>query len=186
MKKYYLNKYFWMSSLFILLINTGILSQINSRPQGGELNNKIVLTSRYSPGIYTSFEQFLDDAPAIPSFKIKVIKETGSVELYKISGQDSSGVMVKNAWGISVGNELYKISKGKLLAIEKVGSGFMLSKFVDPKRRKNNAIFWRNNIGSRKGVKNPFGNKDILKTTSVKGQKFTLTHLDMKTGELIN
>jgi len=85
-----------------------------------------------------------------------------------------------------VGNELYKINKGKLLAIEKVGSDFMVSKFVDPKKRKNNAIFWRNNIGSRKGVKSPFGNEDSLKTTSVKGQKFKLTHLDMNTGELIN
>jgi len=146
----------------------------------------ILKANQFATGIYTSFDQFLDNAPAIPSFKIKVNKETDSVELYKIDGRDSSGVLVKNAWGISVGNELYKISKGKLLAIEKVGSGFMLSKFVDPKRRKNNAIFWRNNIGSRKGVKNPFGNKVSLKTTSVKGQKIKLTHLDMKTGELIN
>jgi hypothetical protein len=186
MIKYNFYKYFWVSSLFILLINTAIFSQDNSKTHGGELNNKILLTNRYSPGVYTSFEQFLADAPAISIFRIKVNKGTGSVELYKISGQDSAGILVKNAWGISVGNELYKINKGKLLAIEKVGSCFMLSKFVDPKLRKNNAIFWRNNIGSRKGVKNPFDIEDVLKTTSVKVQKIKLTHLDMNTGELIN
>lgn len=165
---------------FLLFFNEAF-SQNNNRQLSRILNS-----DQFATGIYTSFEQFLDDAPAISSFKVKVNKVTGSVELYKINGQDSSGVLIKNAWGISVGNELYKINKGKLLAIEKVGSGFMLSKFVDPKKRKNNAIFWRNNIGSRIGVKNPFGNEDSLKTTSVKGQKIKLTHLDMNTGELIN
>ena len=171
---------FSMTLSFLLFCNDAF-SQNNNRQLSRILNSDQFVT-----GIYTSFEQFLADAPAIASFKVKINRDTDSVELYKINGRDSSGVLVKNAWGISVGNELYKINKGKLLAIEKMGNGFMLSKYVDPKQRKNNALFWRNNIGSRKGVKNPFGNKDSLKSTSVKGQKFKLTHLDMNTGELIN
>ena len=145
-----------------------------------------ILTDKYYPtGIYTSFQQFLDNAPAIPEFMVHVNKTTGKIELLQLSEKDSSQQIVNNLWGIAVGNELYKYDDGQLYPIEKAGKGFMLSKYIDPQIRKNKGLYWRRNVGGRTGDYNPFDDKHIYRSPA---KDFTLnieaTHLDMKTGNL--
>lgn len=138
----------------------------------------------YPTGIYTSFEQFKDNAPAIPMFYVGVNRQTGEVNLYQLTS-DSTKQLVPNAWGLAVGNELYKYQNGQLYAIEKDGNGFALSKYLDYQTRKNKALFWRRTVGNRQGDNNPYNDKHIYRApTQDSTIHIEATHIDMKTGSL--
>ena len=174
-----------------LLVNTKakgtniiINKQVKIRSDQVAMQNKIKRETVYPTGIYTSFLQFLDDAPAITSFRVSYNVKTDSVTFFKIDSKDSSGKAIDSIWGLAAGNELYRYSNGNIVPIEKLDNGFLLSRYVDPKLRKNHASFWRNNIGNKTDTNNPFDNKYNVKVKTKNGLEFQATRIDMRTGNL--
>jgi len=164
--------------------NTFINSRIKLKNRQEPTQNRITKETTYPTGIYTSFKQFLDDAPAITSFRVSFDTKTDSVAFFKIDSKDSSGTAIDSIWGLAAGNELYKYSNGSIVPIEKLDNGFFLSKYVDPKLRKNHASFWRNNIGNKTDTHNPFDNKYNVTVKIKNGLEFQATRIDMRTGNL--
>lgn len=147
-------------------------------------SSQILKDSVYPTGIYTSFLGFKNNAPSVSHFLTMVDSVTKQVSFYKMAA-DSSLQPIKNAWGMAINNELYKFENGQLYAIEKNAAkdGFSLSKYIDYRRRKNQALFWRKNIGSRQGDDNPYNDAHIYRTQA--GMlKIETTQLDIATGEL--
>ncbi len=147
-------------------------------------SNTILRNSKYLSGIYTSYQDFLNNAPAVKNFYVGVDTGTHKVILYQLN-QDSTVDVLPDAWGLSVHNELYYYQDGQLYPIEKDGKGFALSKYLDFKTRKNNAQFWRITVGKKQGDGNPYDDNHIFRAAADSiSIKIEATHLDMKTGKL--
>lgn len=150
-----------------------------------ETNLKILSDSIYQTGVFKSFQEFIDNAPSITNFYTLVDSNSNQVQLYELTA-DSSSQLIANAWGISINNELYRYQDGQLYAIEKDGSSFTLSKYLDYRTRKNQAFFWRRYIGKRQGDDNPFNDAHVYRTAlninpSIKVEA---TQLNMATGTI--
>lgn len=144
--------------------------------------------SMFSSGIYLSFDEFKHQKPAHDRFHIRTDAASGNVEVQSFSVTDSTLRPVQNAWGIAVANELYVIRNGKLLPAEAVGGNLVLSKYIDPDTRKNNAAFWRMNIGSQMqehDAGNPFSNRYVIELDNYRnrGVKGEAKKLNAETGE---
>ncbi len=157
-----------------------------STPASETANDKIFTDSVYQAGLFTSFDQFKKDSPAIKRFSIHI----GSDSLHSLSfyfqNTDGSSSLIQNVWGISAGNELYIFQEGQLYPIEKYSGGFYLSKYINPLKRKNQAIYWRRRIGALQGDNNPFDDAHIYRAPAIpsSGLKLETTYLDMKSGQL--
>lgn len=148
-------------------------------------HSKIFMDKVFNQGILLSYQEFLDDAPSSSNFFVGVDNQTSKVKIFQLTS-DSSMHLIVNPWGLSIHNELYKFVDGGLYAIEQLGNGFILSKYKDYKTRKNNANFWRANVGSRMGNANPYDDKHIIRVPALISNdlKIEATHLDMNTGKL--
>lgn len=85
--------------------------------------------------------------------------------------------------------EQYVYTEGQLIPIEKSGKGIIISRFQKPEIRRNQAIYWRNLMGSTADT-NPFGrsqNKKAKKHKALSGKKEqpVATSIDVETGELL-
>lgn len=148
-------------------------------------NFKILGDSIYQTGVFLNFQEFLNDVPSITNFYTSVDTSTLQVQLFKIM-EDSSAALIQDAWGICINNELYRYKNGQLYAIEKDGNSFTLSKYLDFRNRKNQAIFWRRYIGELQGDPNPFNDAHVyrIETKLDPAIKIEATHLDMATGDI--
>jgi hypothetical protein len=146
----------------------------------------ILKTSDYTTGIYTSFEEFKNNAPSITSFYADVNKKNNQVELYQIMA-DSSSQRIAQAWGMSISNELYFYTDGQLYPIEKSGNTFYMAKYLEPRTRKNQAIYWRQIIGARQGDTNPYNDDHELlkKVPTAENISLEATHLDFDKNDFI-
>lgn len=164
--------------------NTLILSTSNISPEDPQ-NWPIFVNTGYLNGVYLSFQEFKDNAPSVKNFFTGVDSTTGKIGIFELNS-DSSTVAIQSPWGICVGNELYKFSDGELYAIEKGKSQFLVSKYLDFRTRKNQALFWRQRLGNSQNDNNPFDDRHIFRAAIDKGSSVTIeaTKLDNKTGEL--
>lgn len=149
-------------------------------------NNTILTTSNYADGVYLSFDEFKSNSPSVNKFYADVNPVNKQVSLYKLAA-DSSSELIQDAWGISVNNELYFYTDSQLYPIEKSGNSFYMAKYLKPRTRKNQAIYWRKIIGSRQGDTNPFNDAHILRRTvpTAKNVSLEATHLDFDTEDFI-
>lgn len=146
---------------------------------------KILADSIYPTGVFVTFNEFVNNSPSIGKFYTMVDTGTKEVQVYQVY-EDSTSTLLADLWGICVNNELYRYKNGQLYAIEKEGEGFTLSKYIDFRRRKNQAFFWRRYIGERQGDNNPFNDAHIYRT-SINGSpdiKIEAALIDMTTGEI--
>lgn len=150
-----------------------------------EINLKILSDSIYQTGVFKSFKEFTDNAPSVTNFYTLIDSNSNEVQLYELA-TDSSSHLIANAWGISINNELYRYQDGQLYAIEKDGNSFTLSKYIDYRRRKNQAFFWRRYIGKRQGNDNPFNDAHVYRAALNINPaiKVEATQLNMATGTI--
>ncbi|MEJ7673291.1 MAG: hypothetical protein WKF59_11395 [Chitinophagaceae bacterium] len=94
-------------------------------------------------GIYLSFNEFKNNAPSIRNYYVNVDSQNNKVKIYQIL-PDSSSKLIEKAWGLSLNNELYFYASGQLYPIEKSGNTFYMAKYLEPKTRRNQALYWRN------------------------------------------
>jgi hypothetical protein len=148
--------------------------------------NAILNTAEYPDGVYLSFNEFKSNSPSVNRFYADVNPVSKMVSLYKLA-VDSSSELIQNAWGLSINNELYFYADGQLYPIEKSGNSFYMAKYLEPRTRKNQAIYWRKIIGSRQGDTNPYNDAHILRRTvpTAKNVSLEATHLDFDTQDFI-
>lgn len=146
----------------------------------------ILKATEYSRGVYTSLEEFKNNEPSITNFYVDVNKKNNQVELYQIMA-DSSSQRIAKAWGISISNELYFYADGQLYPIEKSGNTFYMAKYLEPRTRKNQAIYWRQIIGARQGDTNPYNDAHELlkKVPTAENISLEATHLDFDKNDFI-
>jgi|GEM_PF-5917479 len=109
-------------------------------------NLSILKNTQYKPGIYTSFSDFVNNKPSVSKFTIFPDEATGKIKLY-VSSADSLQTELKQLWGFSLDNELYYYNNGDIVPIERSGSGFVLSAYMNPEERSNQAMIRRNLMG---------------------------------------
>ncbi len=150
-------------------------------------DHKVLLDSIHPRGVFLSFQEFLNNAPSISSFSLAVDEHSKGIQFYEIS-TDSSARMISGVWGISINNELYRCQDGQLYAIEKDGNGFALSKYLDYRSRKNQAMFWRRFIGERQGDNNPFNDAHVYRASlgNDSSAKAEAIRLNMSSGNIDN
>lgn len=115
----------------------------------------------FSSGIYLNYDEFKNRKPSFGQFFIKTDAIAKKVQVYSFSGADSTMQLV-NPWAIASANEVYVFNSGKLYAVEAIGSNLVVSKYLNPQRRINNAMFWSNYVGNRFSSsedRNPFDNR---------------------------
>jgi len=144
----------------------------------------ILKDTAYHDGIYTTFNEFKNNAPAITRFYATIDDKDKAVKLYQLM-PDSTSKLIENAWGVSVNNELYFYSAGQLYPIEKAGNGFYIAKYLEPRTRRNQAIYWRKYIGKWQGDENPYNNAQVLKRSAGKDIAIEATHLDFDLEDFI-
>lgn len=139
----------------------------------------ILKDSIYPSGVYVSFNDFKNNSPSIKNFYTNVDSQSNMINLYQLL-PDSSSQLVKKAWGISVNNELYFYASGQLYPIEKSGNTFYAAKYLEPKTRRNQALYWRQYVGKWQGDNNPYNNVHVLRKSTPAAANVSLeaTHLD--------
>lgn len=101
----------------------------------------ILVDSIYREGAYASYDEFLANKPSIKNYKTVVGKKK-KLKLVNVAENDQKDTL--SIWGICKNGEIYKYSKESLIPIEKRGTGFVISGYVENTTRRNNNIF---NIG---------------------------------------
>ncbi|WPV66933.1 hypothetical protein [Chitinophaga sp. LS1] len=149
----------------------------------------VMKDANVNEGIFTSYDAFTVNKPessmgvwAVPD----TTKGAGYVKVYTM-GADSSVQQVTKIWGICLGdNELYKYEDGKLISIERDGEGIILSRYQEPKKRKNQAFYWRRLAANGwPNDTNPFCREQSVFVKHGQGdQRPVATRIDMATGEL--
>lgn len=142
----------------------------------------ILQDAAYVEGVYTSFEEFKANKPSITAFKTEKVR-TG-IKLYT---DDAAHTPIENAWGFCIKGELYRVSEGAVLPIEKSGHGFVLSNYLQNAKRRNQAVFWSAMAGGVIGTTiTTSAMKPYMVTTIpyITKQYPEATALDMETGEL--
>lgn len=143
-------------------------------------NYPILKDTVYTPGIYLSFNEFKNNSPAITDFYVSVDSQSHRVNLYEIM-PDSSNRLIDKAWGVSINNELYYYTSGQLYPIERSANTFYIAKYLEPRTRRNQAIYWRMYVGKGQGDVNPYNDVHVLrkKVDSQNNVALEATHLDV-------
>lgn len=106
----------------------------------------VFTAKKLNKGVYTSYEQLLQNAPAITrAFWIApdTLAANGNMKIMQL-GADSVAAEVKGAWGVCFGGaELYKNEAGVLVPLEMAAQSFTVARFQEATLRKNQAMAWR-------------------------------------------
>ncbi len=98
----------------------------------------ILIDSNYREGAYASFEEFLANSPSVKNYETIVGKKK-KVKL--INAAENSRKDTLNVWGICKNGEIYKYHEESLIPIERQGTGFVVSGYVENTTRRNNNNF---------------------------------------------
>lgn len=156
---------------------TGTKNDIAAKVKTG--SSAILNAREYVSGVFTSFDEFKNNAPSVTQFYADVNPVNKQVNLYQLA-TDSSSTLIQNAWGLAVNNELYFYSGGQLYPIERSGNTFYMAKYLPFRTRKHQANYWRKIIGTRQGDTNPYNDAHILRRNipAAKNVSLEATHLD--------
>lgn len=120
-----------------------IIERVNSR-----FALPILQTKSFHKGVYSTFEEFKNNAPSIDSF---LVRRSGSKLIVLKWNSDGTQTPLPELWGLCSNNELYKYYRGELIPIEKEDQSFILSHYLEAINRKNKAIFWSSILGGVAG-----------------------------------
>lgn len=94
----------------------------------------IYTTSQFNDGIYTSYKEFLKNAPSITNFTLGI--EYGKVVAYNIH-DDSTCNIINMPWGMCYQGQLYRYNMNWFIPIKRHGLSFM---FTDPQFKSNQDV----------------------------------------------
>lgn len=107
----------------------------------------VLTASAYKEGVYTSFNEFLQNNPSIDNFE--AITEDKKVRLYSVAGVYRS--RIDKPWGVCTDGELYKYEAGELIPVERLGNGFLISTYLENTNRRNKNMFTAALVGGAVG-----------------------------------
>ncbi|MEO6252773.1 MAG: hypothetical protein ABIO79_05685 [Ferruginibacter sp.] len=103
-----------------------------------KINPPILVDSNYVEGVYANYAEFLANSPSVKNFETVVTKKK-KVKLVNVTENMPKDTLT--AWGICKNGEIYKYYEEELIPIEKKGSGFIISGYVENTTRHNNNLF---------------------------------------------
>lgn len=104
--------------------------------------------TRYREGVYINFEEFLLNNPFLKNYHAE-IENTGTVKIFELN-PDSTKKEI-SPWGLCKEGEIYKYHENRLVPIEKYGTEFMISGYIETVNRRNRNLFGAALIGGAVG-----------------------------------
>lgn len=147
---------FGVFSKRVLLYAKDVLAD-NSRPLTMDeiVNNSyqdlqvpILTDTIYREGIYSNFEEFLQNKPSITAYETLLIDKS----TVKFTRKSATGnVDTIDMWGVCKAGEIYKYYESSLIPIEKKGTGFIISDFIQNSNRRNKNVAFFSILGGMAG-----------------------------------
>ncbi len=98
----------------------------------------ILRETSYKPGLYTTYDEFLQNNPSVLSYQTSTTKKDGVQ--FKIVQEDGSEKPVI-PWGLSKNGELYVYHDKNLVPVERKENNFIISAYVEARKRRNQAMW---------------------------------------------
>jgi hypothetical protein len=140
--------------------------------------------SKMDDGVYLSYEDFLQNKPAITRFELS--GSNARARVYTVAS-DGGKSEVPQYWGVVKNGEVYKYKEGHLIPLERDGFGYVISSYIADYKRRNRSIIWGSVAGGITGAaimsaSTGLQYADAFPTLKVSPEA---TAIDMETGELI-
>lgn len=97
----------------------------------------ILQEANYKPGLYTTYDEFLQNNPSVLTYQTSTTKKEGLQ--FKILLEDGSEKQI-TPWGLSKNGELYVYHDKNLVPIERKENNFIISTYVEVRKRRNQAM----------------------------------------------
>lgn len=149
--------------------NTDITGYVNS------MRNVISIISIPKKGVYKTFDEFVNNAPSITDYEIKLDKKADIMYVKDAAG---SGYVLHDFWGYCDGQHFFINSAGNVFPIWRQGYTFNAYGFKALSRLKIQRVYNFLMFGVIGGLTRPDS-----KTITYKGERSPL-QIDMTTGEL--
>ena len=108
----------------------------------------VITATIHNDGIYKNFEEFLQNNPSVTDYQTTVIDKNK----IKFTNKNAEGTVdTLNVWGLCKSGEIYKYHDEALIAIEKQGTGFIVSDFIKNSNRRNRNVAFFSLMGGIAG-----------------------------------
>jgi hypothetical protein len=124
------------------------VEQIISQPYQN-INVPILAETIYNEGIYKNFQEFLQNKPSVQDYDTIVVAKK-KIKFFTKSINGAADTI--SVWGICKAGKIYKYHADSLVAIEKQGTGFIVSDFIKNNIRRNRDSKKYNLAGSIAGA----------------------------------
>lgn len=119
------------------------IKQINNQAQK-QKEVTILRDSDFKEGAYMNFEEFLQNKPSIINFETAVVDKR---KIRFVNSDSNASEKTLHVWGLCKQGEIYKYYDESLIPIEKQGSSFIISNYVESKSRRNRNQFFLSLMG---------------------------------------
>ena len=116
--------------------------------QAQQKDDPIIKDSIYSEGAYLGFEDFLQNKPSVTDYELATNEKK---ELKFVKPGQNGQKEAFAIWGLCKGGEIYKNYEGTLIPIEKHGTGFIISNYVQRTNKTNRNLFFSSMTGAMVG-----------------------------------
>ncbi|MGC4234969.1 MAG: hypothetical protein QM594_18460 [Niabella sp.] len=113
------------------------------------LDVPILREENYKPGLYATYNEFLQNNPSIDTYRTETSKKTG-IRFYTAYGGESEKEV--NPWGLSKDGELYVYHDKNLVPIERSQNSFVISAYVEARKRRNQSVLIGALVGGMTGA----------------------------------
>ncbi len=103
----------------------------------------------YKPGLYATYDEFLQNNPSIDTYRMETSKKTG-IRFFTAYGSESEKEV--NPWGLSKNGELYVYHDKNLVPIERYQNSFVISAYVEARKRRNQSVLIGALVGGMTGA----------------------------------
>ena len=109
----------------------------------------ILLEEAYNAGLYATYEEFLQNSPSIETYRTETSRKTG-IRFYIPDGNENEKEI--SPWGLSKNGELYVYHDKNLVPIERHQNNFVISAYVEARKRRNQSVLIGALMGGVTGV----------------------------------
>lgn len=110
----------------------------------------ILHEATYKPGLYATYDEFLQNAPSIENYRTETSKKNG-IRFYAASGSGNEEKEIV-PWGLSKNGELYVYHDKNLVPVERNKNGFIISAYMEARKRRNQSILIGALVGGMTGA----------------------------------
>lgn len=103
----------------------------------------------YKPGMYATYDEFLQNNPSINSYRTETSKKAG-IRFFTAYGNENEKEITP--WGLSKNGELYVYHDKNLVPIERYQNSFVISAYIEARKRRNQSVLIGALVGGMTGA----------------------------------